>query len=303
MRNPAIELWRCFCMFAVVLGHVLVYNGLAPRSLFLWHIPGFLVISGFFGIKFSIQKFFKLLLIVWSCYWLTIPLRGDETLVTLMMPHGGWFFPFYVTMMLTAVIWNAATERRENDVGIVLVIGVLMLFETISLICPRACMLSIVTGNNEWGFLLLLSMYLLSRIAAQRHIMDKVNGLACLILFVCCILGSFIVVPYFQRLQTYTQPISILAGFMGFFAFSKLIRLPPVLAKLVCFISPSMFSVYLIHECCVKQYTHADFPAPTLGWAFGRTFLIFVGCIAIDLVRRYVFFLAGKLYQWRGKNR
>lgn len=178
-----------------------------------------------------------------------------------------------------------------------------MLFETVSLICPRACMLSTVTGNNEWGFLLMLSIYLLARIAAQRHLADMVNGWVCLILFVCCILASYLVVPYFHRLQTYTQPVSILTGFLGFFAFSKLTRVPPVLAKLICFISPSMFSVYLIHECCVKQYTHADFPAPTLGWAFGRTFLIFICCVAIDLVRRWVFFLAGKLYQMTVKNR
>ena len=297
MRNPAIEFWRCFCMFAIVLGHVLVYNGLAPRSLFLWHIPGFLVISGFFGVKFSIRKLLKLLFIVWSCYWLTIPFRGGETIVSLLLPHGGWFFPFYVTMMLTAVIWNAATERRENDLKIVVVIGALILLELISLLCPRAKMLSTVTGNNEWGFLLMLCVYLLSRIAAHRHVEDKVNGWVCLSVFVCCILASFIAVSYFHRLQTYTQPISIVAGFMGFFAFSKLIRLPPALSKFICFISPSMFSVYLIHECCVKQFTHSGSPAPTMAWALTRTFLIFFFCVAIDMVRRYIFFLVKKLCQ------
>ncbi len=178
-----------------------------------------------------------------------------------------------------------------------------MLFETISLISPRACMLSTVTGNNEWGFLLLLSVYLLSRIAAKRHLAEMVNGWVCLILFVCCILASFMAGAYFPRLQTYTQPISILTGFMGFFAFSKLTRLPPVLAKLICSISPSMFSVYLIHECCIKQYTHADFPTPTLGWALGRTCLIFICCIVIDLVRRCIFFLVRKSYQMVRKSR
>ena len=297
MRNPAIELWRCFCMFAIVLGHVLVYNGLAPRSLFLWHIPGFLVISGFFGIKFSIQKFFKLLLIVWSCYWMTIPFRGGETLVSLMLPHGGWFFPFYVMMMLTSVIWNAATARRENDVGIVSVIAVLLLFETISLICPRMCMLSTVTGNNEWGFLLMISTYLLARIISQRRIVEKINGWVCALLFIGGIACSAVLGALFDPLITFTQPISILTGLFGFLAFGNIRKMPDCISKVVCFIAPSMFSVYLIHEVCVRRYSYAECQAPTLMWGLGRTCLIFAACVALDLCRRFVFFAIKKTCQ------
>ena len=41
-------------MFAVVCGHVLVNNGMIPTmNAFLWHIPGFLLITGYFGIGFT----------------------------------------------------------------------------------------------------------------------------------------------------------------------------------------------------------------------------------------------------------
>ena len=66
-------------MFAVVFGHVLFNNNVATMDGFLWHIPGFLLITGYFGISFSAQKIAKLLGVVYGCYWLTIPFR-----------QGGW---------------------------------------------------------------------------------------------------------------------------------------------------------------------------------------------------------------------
>jgi len=75
-RDPAIELWRCFCMAAVVLSHVAFNNRVTGFGWYYWHIPGFLLITGFFGIRFSWQKVMRLLGICYGCYWLTIPFRS-----------------------------------------------------------------------------------------------------------------------------------------------------------------------------------------------------------------------------------
>ena len=114
-RNPSVEAWRCICMFAVVFGHVIVNNHVGRMDGFVWHIPGFLLITGFFGIRFSWRKVAKLLGICYGCYWLTIPFHnGAITFMDLVLPHGGWFVPFYVVLMMLSPILNAAIRGGNH---------------------------------------------------------------------------------------------------------------------------------------------------------------------------------------------
>lgn len=64
-RNPSIELLRCILMFGICLLHTI---GKGPwyieyTSLSLWLmtcVSGFVFISGYYGIQFSISKAFRL---------------------------------------------------------------------------------------------------------------------------------------------------------------------------------------------------------------------------------------------------
>ena len=84
-------------MFAVVLGHVIVNNNVAPMNAFFWHIPGFLLISGYFGIRFSFWNILKLFGVVYGCFWLTIPLRsgGEGGSLWCLMVDGFFRFILY----------------------------------------------------------------------------------------------------------------------------------------------------------------------------------------------------------------
>lgn len=173
-RNPSIELWRCICMFAVVFGHVVVNNRVGTMNGFVWHIPGFLLITGFFGIKFKWSKVLKLLGICYACYWLTIPLRGGGVGVEdLVLPHGGWFVPFYVVLMMLSSILNAAIASG-NHKQMALIVGALLMFAWSPCFCPRLGMMRIA-GMQGSGMLLMISIYLLARLAAEHSLLRKVN--------------------------------------------------------------------------------------------------------------------------------
>jgi len=66
MRDPKIELFRCLCMFGVVLLHALTQGGYADAhrgldNLMTPSVVGFVFISGYFGIKCRIKGVLKLI--------------------------------------------------------------------------------------------------------------------------------------------------------------------------------------------------------------------------------------------------
>ena len=73
------------------------------------------------------------------------------------------------------------------------------------------------------------------------------------------------------------------------------IQLPKWPEKVVMFVAPSMFSVYLLHSHLVGetiirelQGSMVSFGLPTWLSIVGCAISVFVGCIVIDLVRRVV---------------
>ena len=153
-------------MAAVVLGHIVSVDNVADWAWFTWHIPGFLLISGYFGIRFSWGKVAKLLVTVYVLYWLTTPLRGfNETTMSLLMPHGGWFLPFYLVLMLISPLLEAALEQPDRHLktiivstAIVLVVAWIPCFSS----SPHVGMMR-VAGMQGNGLLLMIATYVLGR--------------------------------------------------------------------------------------------------------------------------------------------
>ena len=69
-RNTNLDVCRCFAMFAIVLCHTYQHNtslvtatparDMAFLLLLRWHVDVFVGLSGWFGITFSLKKFFKI---------------------------------------------------------------------------------------------------------------------------------------------------------------------------------------------------------------------------------------------------
>ena len=253
-RNSNIELWRCFCMFAVVLGHVLVNNGVCSMDGFRWHIPGFLLISGYFGIKLRLLKIIKLILVAYLCYWLTIPLRGGETLTSLALPHGGWFLPFYCVLVLLSPILNAALENeKHHKIIMASVVGMVVIAWVPTIIGDSHAGMLLVPGMQGNGLLLMIAIYVVGAILRVYHVATMLSAGMWFVGFVvgtlaCVGLGT--VVPSACH---YLSPVSIVTAICGFMAFVRMPELPCSVSRAVNFISPSMFGVYLLHECCLKR--------------------------------------------------
>ena len=122
IRNYNLDVLRCLAMFAIVVTHVYQHDtALAPCTfvndlLFLllirWHVDVFLSFSGWFGIKFSPQKFLK----IWGlvAFYSLISIVVGRCLLHKPTPFkidGGWFGNAYLCLMLIAPVLNAAIDN------------------------------------------------------------------------------------------------------------------------------------------------------------------------------------------------
>ena len=279
-------------MFAVVLGHVVVHNQTGTMNGFLWHIPGFLLITGYFGIKFKWVKVFRLLGICYACYWLTIPLRDESvTLLNLLVPHGGWFVPFYVVLMMLSPILNAAISAGGHR-RMAMMVGALLLFAWCPCFCPRLGMMRVV-GLQGNGMLLMVATYILGRLFAEHGVLGRVNQVLAGCVFLAGIVLQVVVYGRFPEAGSNVAPLSLITAFAGFSVVAN-IRLPEWLAKPVLFIAPSMFGVYLIHECCLRSWQVSGFAARSWWHSLAWAVLLFFGCSMIDFVRRGMMCLVKK---------
>ena len=288
-RNPNIELWRCFCMFAVVCGHVLVNNGIIPTmNAFLWHIPGFLLITGYFGIGFTFAKVLKLIGITYGCYWLTIPFRlGEETVLSLLLPHGGWFLPFYLVLMAVSIVFEAALNDSRNTRKIAIVIIALLLLGWIpTLSANRHLAMLRIPGFQGSGLLLMAGTYFIGRAMKRGLAFERLPCLVWIVLFISGIMVMDSHLGGKHVSNGYASPFAIMVAVCGFSAFLRLPQLSDEIGKAVNFISPSMFGVYILHECCLKKYQYAA--AEFDGGGVIISVALFFACVAIDLLRRLI---------------
>lgn len=251
-------------MFAVVLGHVIVNNHIAAMDTLIWHIPGFLLITGYFGVTLSWRKVVKLLGTVYGCYWLTIPFRlGEDTLLSLLMPHGGWFLPFYLVLMLLSPLFNAILQSpitRRTLLGVVVLCLVIGWIPTISNNAHIGMMR--IPGLQGSGLLLMMATYIVGRLIREFDLGNKGSMLAWLICFSGCVFALAMPCGRLLISNGYASPFVIITATCGFVAFLHLPAGLGGVGKLVNLISPSMFGVYILHECCIKKFQYLPPPPP-----------------------------------------
>ena len=62
-RNDSIDVYRCLLMLGICLLHAITQGGhnvVWAANILLWCVPGFMFISGWYGIQFSHRKVLKL---------------------------------------------------------------------------------------------------------------------------------------------------------------------------------------------------------------------------------------------------
>lgn len=108
MRNSSIELLRISSIFLIIMMHV--------ASLGNWVVSCFILISGYYGVRYSKRKFLYLL-IVTTIYSLIVSLLNDgmdlKSLLkaVLCIPlYSHWFIACYLALILLSPYVNAMAE-------------------------------------------------------------------------------------------------------------------------------------------------------------------------------------------------
>lgn len=319
-RDPTIELFRVLLMFGICLLHVqTAAGGGRLTSVLVSCVPGFVMISGWFGIRFSWRKIFMLygvavyasLVIplvggVWtpSAYWREA-LRLWNVRLDSVSPSGFWFLHAYAVMSVLAIpvemvlegelTREKARRLRQISVPVLIVVfgwGFLTKFNALAPLVPT------VNGLQAFSPITLFASYLVGR---NLVVWEKLNGKVRWKLSAVCFLVSFTLLAVAKTyLCGYNSLVSVVLAVSAFLLFRE-IRVPERFGKVILLISPSMFAVYLIHTHMYwvgmdhlymifgREVLSALSPHLGAAGAVGITSVIVFCCaLALDLPRRIV---------------
>lgn len=299
-RDANIELYRCLLMFGIVLLHT-VGQSLGEDIWFssglMFCVNGFLLISGYFGIKFSWDRIGKLYAIgYWSSLVGAFAMMsvGEGAFISAWHSvYDSWFLHAYILLMMVSPILNGYMERFKGGVVSRQLLELLPLF----VLCfiwswPTSynCTIGIVprtAGLGHFSGLMMVGMYIAGRLVRfydiERRLPLKYVIPTMMILFV----------PAFLKLGFYNSPIALALSICSFVLVRR-IKVKGWLSRVVLFVSPSMFAVYMLHVTPYgMQRIIPEGVDLALGFGFGKwsayilvACFVFVSCILFDLIRR-----------------
>jgi len=333
-RNPAIELYRVLLMFLIVFHHSFVHGCWSPygegrflaplvayvlNAFVIWHVDGFLSITGWFGTRFSLARFSKLWGVI-AIYSIASIIYGCLTNGKLSSSYlaGGWFgttylFFIFLTPFLNAALDFLARDRRKFYIAwIVLDCGVFLNWAPCHL-------LSFVSGCGAGGYSVVtfIVMYANVRMLKLSGIFDRISpkmiiGMTLVFIGMITALANFRMlirilirgsgwnwVDFVEGIgcgSAYNAPHVMLMAIAMLLLFSKFVKVPQWLSRIVIRISPLMFGVYIIHDTTTfgrqiyripQEWMAANFGWHPLAIIFTTAIGCFAVCIVIECVRRW----------------
>ena len=327
-RNNAVEFYRVLLMFFIVLYHS-YFHGVFHQNLhdwwtlffdvlIIWHVDGFVAISGWYGIKFSWKKFLSLYgqilfysLVGCVVHWIRV---GEGKFIV----SGGWFGSSYLMLMLAAPLVNAGIDYlRNSDAGR----GVLRTWGLIAFgVTCSALPNHLFTGINAVGmcsasFLTLLFVYITARVARcafpsplpARWLLSYILCYPVLALMpgfcLMAVHGNYGDLKVLHAGMNNNLPHVWLMALATLMLFVWHVRIPSWLGRVSAWLAPSMFGVYLIHDVTYGGRDLYRIPTRLLCDAGIHPFaalvaasvIAFAACNGIDLCRRMCVFVVKRL--------
>ena len=302
-RDISVELYRVFLMFLICLIHSSGY-GIAPNPYFtggiLWAVCGFVFISGWFGIRFSVSKMLRLLATGVFCggltaliahFFLDLPVDCREIGHLMLRP---WFLCAYMVLMLLVPFLNSAFDNfRRIKNGFVAFLFLLM-WNWLSRTDIKFC-LPIAYGLGDYTFMMMVVVYIAARFMRKCHdrgnfFLDQFSSKRLLV----CVILLFALLSAGSHLQfgIYSSPFSLMMATMCFVLFKRL-RVGKRIDSMISFISPSLLSVYLIHSntpgfVAIKRLQSFLWGSgiPKFACVPLAAVIVFWACFSMDLLRR-----------------
>lgn len=252
-RNPSIELYRVGLMFGICLLHTLGFGAFRcvwASNILASCVVGFVFISGWFGVKFSWMKLAKLYgiglyaaLVLGFLSWMT----GDvDTICGALLhgwhklTHGFWFLHAYAVMMMLSPAINALIDGGGQVSSIYPLLFLVWIWGFGRTLPYGAELLPKTAGLDAYGGITLTAIYAAARLCRRLKFDERMKtrwliGLL-LILWIATGIG----------LGDYNSPFAFALAAACFLLFNRL-NISAKIGKVVVWLAPSMFSVYLIH--------------------------------------------------------
>ena len=158
-RNSSIELLRICCMLMIVGGHIIMVHrtsfdlvnadfciSLFLQGAFAVAVNVFVLISGYFGIKFKLHRLLKLdmqtvfysavlLIVAVLCGWHTIELKKDFLLMFPVLSKQYWFITCYAVLYVISPLlnhWSKSLEKKKYERLLIMFFFMIYLWPTIS---------------------------------------------------------------------------------------------------------------------------------------------------------------------------
>ncbi len=332
-RNASLDVLRCLLMFGVVLQHTFAmckYGGVVVYSSYIvWDclthpsVDGFTAISGWFGVRCTLRKLFRLGCLILFCgtlHWLVYQagqmwcgsfFASRFGLELQDIPFGYecfryWYLGAYIKLMLLTLVLNPALERlvhlRKRWTAIVLLVVVAGSYLSTLWIpwkshSPRTVIFVYVVVR-------LAMMLGLARKLRESQLFRRITyGIlfALLSLIVIDALFRKYGVSAWNKLGinswNYAHPLTILSGVFLVACFSVWeFKKESVVVKICSLMAPSMISVYMLHWNFmitffkpIPQLLLGIIPHLPVVVAFSLCAIaIFAICVTMDLLRRRV---------------
>ncbi len=270
----------------------------------------FVLVSGWYAIKFKMKSLCKLLfqviffsLLVWIVLYVYCPERylNIESLSTIILFNSSdyWFIKAYIGLMILSPALNLMVESfSEKQLRYFLIL--FYVFQTIYGWLNIYGAEWIEGGYSVWSF---IGLYLLARYARlyPLRIFQKssMHDFLCYVLIALFLAFMAFVMSYLEYdvagrfVSSYTNPLSIIEAVFLLLAFSKL----HFESRLINWISSSCLAVYLLHanELVLRTYY-----GPFIKWIYNNNTMtmfllytiafilaVFTVSILIDKIRMY----------------
>lgn len=309
-RDTSVEFFRCLMMFGIVLLHAVTLCGWKEARYNPWIasplmacVDAFVIISGYYGIKFSCVKVLKLYALSFFCAFLMVmigrfvypEIHYSRSILAEawsgMRSH--WFLNAYAVLMFCAPLINAGLEkaiekgRREfvktfwPIVALAFGWSFLAITPIAKLIVPQS------SGLEAYSALTLIGVYIVGRVYRMLEI-DKMLSLKYSITW-----GLILsLLSCFGTLMEYSSPIILLLSVCLFTLFKKM-RLPLAWGGVCGVIAPSTFSIFLLHGHRYGIHTLLKIEDWIISHGISVTgsyiiaaILVFLICLLLDVLRR-----------------
>lgn len=267
-RESNIELLRIVSIFIIVVYHILIhsiipnmpeYNYVTLPIITVLHIGVicFILISGYWGIKFTLKGFTKLFLYC-SFYSILIYFVGCilspdlfslKASIKSVIPSQWWFIPVYLCLFLLIPIINEPFNTSNHKKKVLFLILLLIISFGFGQFIP-----SLSDGKNPINFVLVyyLGRYLRTELVVTKKVNIKKISLIyliCNIFIFSLIFISEINAPIISKIVVriffpYNSIGLIINSALFFLIFTQL----NFHSRLINWLSTSALSVYLIHE-------------------------------------------------------